>query len=120
MWCTLRCFIADCVLSQQRQPRQPTHRIRYCMCVLVYTGVPYALEELRQILKQQSTPDETCAVLIEPVLGEGGYVPAPDGFLSGIRDICDENDILLISDEVRGAGFGFGRDLVLVHPNWNG
>eukprot|EP00729_Bicosta_minor_P001589 gene1589-16485_t len=69
-------------------------------------GVPYALEELRQLLKQQTTPDETCAVLIEPVLGEGGYVPAPPGFLQGIRDICDENDILFISDEVQT---GFGR-----------
>lgn len=69
-------------------------------------GVPYALEQLRQLLKQQSSPEETCAMLIEPVLGEGGYVPAPPGFLEGLRQICDENNLLLIVDEVQT---GFGR-----------
>ena len=45
--------------------------------------VEQALDQLELVLKQQSTPSETCAMLIEPQLGEGGYVPAPLGFLRG-------------------------------------
>jgi 4-aminobutyrate aminotransferase len=45
-------------------------------------------------------------MLIEPVLGEGGYVPAPDSFLRGLREICDRHGILLIVDEIQT---GFGR-----------
>jgi 4-aminobutyrate aminotransferase len=45
-------------------------------------------------------------MIIEPVLGEGGYVPAPPQFLQGLRRICDEHGILLILDEVQS---GFGR-----------
>ena len=45
-------------------------------------------------------------MIIEPVLGEGGYVPAPRAFMKGLRDICDEHGILLIADEVQT---GFGR-----------
>ena len=43
---------------------------------------------------------------MEPVLGEGGYVPAPPAFLQGLRKVCDEHGILLIVDEVQ---CGFGR-----------
>ena len=45
-------------------------------------------------------------MIIEPVLGEGGFVPAPTAYLEGLRRICDERDILLIFDEVQS---GFGR-----------
>ena len=45
--------------------------------------------------------DETAAILVEPVQGEGGLLPLPDGFLSELRKICDENDLLLFLDEVQ-------------------
>ena len=45
------------------------------------------------------------AILLEPVQGEGGVNPADPGFLKGIRDLCDENNILLIMDEIQ-AGLG--------------
>ncbi len=45
------------------------------------------------------------AIIIEPVQGEGGYIPAPPAFLRALRAICDEHGILLIADEVQ-AGFG--------------
>ena len=49
--------------------------------------------------------DETAAILVEPVQGEGGIVIAPDGFLAGLRKLADENDILLVFDEVQtGCG----------------
>jgi len=65
-----------------------------------------ALESLKHLFKMQSAPDETAAILIEPILGEGGYVPAPTAFLQGLRKLCDEHKILLIADEVQS---GFGR-----------
>ena len=70
------------------------------------TAVNFAIRELMQLLKTQTAPNETAALVIEPVLGEGGYVPAPDSFLRQLRQICDENGILLVLDEVQS---GFGR-----------
>jgi 4-aminobutyrate aminotransferase len=74
------------------------------------TAVDFCLAELRHLLKTQTAPEETAAILIEPVLGEGGYVPAPARFLQGVRDICDEHGLLLILDEVQ-TGFGRVGDL---------
>jgi 4-aminobutyrate aminotransferase len=70
------------------------------------TAVDFCLNELRLLLKTQTTPQETAAMFIEPVLGEGGYIPAPARFLQGLREICNEHDILLVADEVQS---GFGR-----------
>lgn len=66
----------------------------------------YCLEALEHLLKTQSAPDETAAVVLEPVLGEGGYVPAPDAFLRGLRELCDKHGILMVLDEIQT---GFGR-----------
>jgi len=66
----------------------------------------WCLEELRFLLLTQTAPMETAAILIEPVLGEGGYVVPPHGFLKGLREICSEHGILLIIDEIQS---GFGR-----------
>lgn len=68
--------------------------------------VEFCLEQLERVLKTQSMPDETAAILLEPVLGEGGYVPAPFDFVKELRRICDETGILLILDEIQT---GFGR-----------
>lgn len=70
------------------------------------TAVEFALKELELLLTTQTAPQETAAFLIEPVLGEGGYVPAPDSFLRGLRALADEHGILLIFDEIQT---GFGR-----------
>lgn len=51
-------------------------------------------------------PNEVAAILIEPVQGEGGYLVPPDGFLQGLRALCDRHGILLIFDEVQS---GIGR-----------
>jgi 4-aminobutyrate aminotransferase len=70
------------------------------------TTIDFCLQQIDTLLHGQSKPDETAAFVIEPVLGEGGYVPAPDGFLQALRDICTKNEILLIVDEVQS---GMGR-----------
>jgi len=57
--------------------------------------------------------DQTGGILVEPILGEGGIVPAPEGFLQGLRRIADERDLLLVFDEVQcgcgrtGRWFGY-------------
>src|SRR5574340_860877 len=66
----------------------------------------FALDQLQFLLLSQSAPQETAAILIEPVLGEGGYVVPPKSFMKGLREICDKHGILLIFDEVQS---GFGR-----------
>ena len=68
--------------------------------------VKKALYQLDLVLSQQINPKEVAAILIEPVLGEGGYVPAPPSYLRSLREICDKHGILLILDEVQT---GFGR-----------
>lgn len=77
------------------------------------TTVEFCLREFDLLLKSRSAPDETAALVIEPVLGEGGYVPAPAGFLQGLRERCDHYGILFAADEVQtgcgrtGAWWGF-------------
>jgi len=69
-------------------------------------SVEYCTQQLEQLLRQQVAPSEVAAMVIEPVLGEGGYVPAPNSFLVALRRVCDAHGILLVADEVQT---GFGR-----------
>lgn len=79
--------------------------------------VAFCLRELRLLLQTQTAPAETAAILIEPVLGEGGYVVPPAAFLDGLQAICREHGILLIMDEVQS---GFGRTgKWFAHQHWN-
>ncbi|WP_282780022.1 aminotransferase class III-fold pyridoxal phosphate-dependent enzyme [Nocardia sp. CC201C] len=66
----------------------------------------FALRELDYILATLTSPAETAAFVVEPVLGEGGYVPATAGFLRGLRERADRHGILLVLDEIQT---GFGR-----------
>ncbi len=64
--------------------------------------IPYGdLDAAREAITR-----ETAAIIVEPVQGEGGVRPAPEGYLQGLRAICDETGALLIADEVQT---GFGR-----------
>ncbi len=70
------------------------------------TAIDFCLRELDLLFKTQSAPEETAAMVIEPELGEGGYVPAPARFLQALREVCTKYGILFIADEVQT---GFGR-----------
>jgi 4-aminobutyrate aminotransferase len=65
------------------------------------------LSYLEDVLFQSNVPpSEVAAILVEPIQGEGGYIVPPDGFLAGLRALCDRHGILLIFDEVQS---GIGR-----------
>lgn len=70
------------------------------------TTVDFCQREFKRLLKSQTAPEETAAVVIEPVLGEGGYVVPPPTFLPRLRQLCDEYGLYLVADEVQS---GFGR-----------
>jgi len=65
-----------------------------------------SLRAFDRLLLTQTAPSETAAVIVEPVLGEGGYIPAPTAFLEGIVERCRQHGIMFIADEVQS---GFGR-----------
>jgi 4-aminobutyrate aminotransferase len=75
----------------------------------------FCLHELEFLLKTQTDPSETAAILIEPVLGEGGYVVPPASFLRGLRRICDEHDLLLIADEIQSGVGRTGKWFAIEH-----
>jgi 4-aminobutyrate aminotransferase len=72
----------------------------------VEQATDFALAQLDYVLQTLSAPADTAAFFVEPVLGEGGYVPANERFLAGLRQRADQYGILLVMDEVQT---GFGR-----------
>ncbi|MGH2932676.1 MAG: 4-aminobutyrate--2-oxoglutarate transaminase [Gaiellaceae bacterium] len=67
---------------------------------------PAALAALERAFLTQVAPESVAAIVMEPVLGEGGFVVAPTEFVEGIRKICDEHGIVFVVDEVQT---GYGR-----------
>jgi 4-aminobutyrate aminotransferase / (S)-3-amino-2-methylpropionate transaminase / 5-aminovalerate transaminase len=65
-----------------------------------------SLADLERLFLTTVAPEDVAAVIIEPVLGEGGFIVPAKGFLKGLREVCDKHGILLIVDEVQT---GFGR-----------
>ena len=66
-----------------------------------YLGVSAdaSLAALQQLFKSDIEPAEVAAIIIEPVQGEGGFYPVPDGFLASLRALCDQHGLLLVADE---------------------
>ncbi|MDX1553364.1 MAG: aspartate aminotransferase family protein [Marinobacter sp.] len=68
-------------------------------------GIHHADFNDLESVKKLISKEKTCAVVVEPIQGEGGVMPADAEFLKGLRQLCDENDALLVFDEVQsGAG----------------
>jgi 4-aminobutyrate aminotransferase len=74
-----------------------------------------ALARLERIFETHVPPEHVAAIVIEPQLGEGGFVPAPQAYMEGLRAICDRHGIVLVADEVQ-TGFGrTGRMFAMEH-----
>jgi 4-aminobutyrate aminotransferase/(S)-3-amino-2-methylpropionate transaminase len=73
-----------------------------------YRGIDVdsALKALRRAFVTQVAAESVAAIVMEPILGEGGFVVAPTEFVQGVREICDEHGIVFVVDEVQT---GFGR-----------
>jgi 4-aminobutyrate aminotransferase-like enzyme len=71
----------------------------------------HSIQYIKELLKETTAPSDTAAILLEPILGEGGYVVPPPGFFKQLRALCDEHGILLIADEVQSVSIrsGVGR-----------
>ena len=72
-----------------------------------------------RLFKTTTPPEEVAAIVVEPVQGEAGYVPAPATFLKEVRRICDEHGILLIADEVQSGMGRTGKMFALEHSSVN-
>eukprot|EP00756_Hemistasia_phaeocysticola_P026129 Hpha_TRINITY_DN16042_c0_g5::TRINITY_DN16042_c0_g5_i1::g.118330::m.118330/K00823/puuE; 4-aminobutyrate aminotransferase len=64
-----------------------------------------ALNSMKDLLKGQVRPEQVAAIVMEPVLGEGGFYPLPTEYVRGLREVLEPHGILYISDEIQ-AGFG--------------
>ncbi|MGM0804100.1 MAG: aspartate aminotransferase family protein [Bacillota bacterium] len=95
------------------QPNGLAYQVPYADVKNAPSGVDsenYVIEKLEKdfetLFNHQVTPEEVACMIVEPVLGEGGYIVPPSGWLKKIREVCDRHGILLIFDEVQT---GFGR-----------
>lgn len=64
------------------------------------------IAELKRMFIGEVAPDQVAALIVEPVQGEGGFIPAPPGFLKELKALCEEHGILFVADEIQT---GFGR-----------
>lgn len=76
--------------------------------------VEYSIQQLDNALIAQIDPQYVAAIVIEPVQGEGGFLPTPPRFMERIRQICDEHGIVLIADEIQ-CGFGRTGELFAIN-----
>ena len=75
----------------------------------------FTLDAIDELFATMIYPEDVAAFLVEPVLGEGGYVPAPDGLLPALREVADRHGILLAVDEIQT---GFGRTGQFFATEW--
>jgi 4-aminobutyrate aminotransferase len=73
------------------------------------------LDYIRMLFERNLPPTEVAAIVVEPIQGEGGYIVPPDGFLAGLRQICDEHGIFLVFDEVQSGVGRSGRMFACEH-----
>lgn len=72
-------------------------------------AIAYYVDKLEQVFIEATPKDATAAIVFEPVQGEGGFVPAPIEWVKAVRKICDDNGILMVTDEVQSGWARSGR-----------
>jgi predicted acetylornithine/succinylornithine family transaminase len=98
---------------------KPAYKQDYGPLPAGFLDEPVPFNDLEAIKK--ATTEKTCAVMVEPVQGEGGVYPATKAYLQGLRDWCDQNNLVLIFDEVQTGvgrlGTMWGYELYGVEPD---
>lgn len=72
-------------------------------------AVDYYIETIKAVFEECAAANTVAAIVVEPLQGEGGFIPAPIEWVKAVRQICDENGILLIADEVQSGFCRTGR-----------
>ncbi len=72
-------------------------------------AIQYYIDKLNRLFDEAAPASDVAAILVEPIQGEGGFVPAPIEWVKAVRKICDDNGILLIADEVQCGNCRSGR-----------
>jgi 4-aminobutyrate aminotransferase len=80
-------------------------------------AIEHSLHALKLLFDRQVSPHDVAGIFVEPILGEGGYVIPPLGFLRGLREICDKHGIMLVVDEIQS---GVGRTGKMWACEWDG
>ncbi|MDE3193955.1 MAG: 4-aminobutyrate--2-oxoglutarate transaminase [Chloroflexota bacterium] len=79
--------------------------------------VLHSLRSIEDLFATEIAAERVAAIIVEPVLGESGFIVPPRGFLTGLRSLCDRHGIVLIADEIQ-TGFGrTGRMFAVQHEN---
>jgi 4-aminobutyrate aminotransferase len=119
---TLGSLSLTCSKARQKEhfPALRTAHSHYAYCYrcpfkLEYPscGVECAKELENLIFRRELSPMDTAAVFVEPVQGEGGYIVPPPEFHREVRQICTDNDVLLVADEVQAGCFRTGPFLAM-------
>lgn len=72
-------------------------------------AIKYYIDSIYKVFEECSPADYIAAIVVEPLQGEGGFIPAPIEWIKAVRKICDENGIMLIADEVQSGFCRTGR-----------
>jgi 4-aminobutyrate aminotransferase/(S)-3-amino-2-methylpropionate transaminase len=75
----------------------------------------YCIAELESMFVGEVAPDQVAAIIIEPVQGEGGFIVAPPGFLSALKEVCQRYGILFVADEIQSGFCRTGRMFAVEH-----
>src|SRR6266705_3043202 len=75
----------------------------------------YCIAELESMFVGEVAPDQVAAIIIEPVQGEGGFMVAPTGFLSALKEVCQKYGILFVADEIQSGFCRTGRMFAVEH-----
>jgi 4-aminobutyrate aminotransferase/(S)-3-amino-2-methylpropionate transaminase len=72
-------------------------------------AIAYYIEKLERVFDEATSANEVAAILVEPLQGEGGFIPAPIEWVQAVRKICDDHGILMIADEVQCGNCRTGK-----------
>lgn len=72
-------------------------------------AVDYYIKSITDVFEQCAPADTIAAIVVEPLQGEGGFIPAPIEWIKAVRDVCDKNGIMLVADEVQSGFCRTGR-----------